>query len=133
MVDVNYLAIAVAVVAAFVQSSAWYAVLGEQLLEARGAPAGAAVETRPPAWKIAVELVRSLVVATVLAWLTAQLGVVSWSDALRLGMIAWIGFPAVLLAGSVLWEDVPVKLAVIHAGDWLVKLLLISVIVGVWR
>jgi hypothetical protein len=35
--------------------------------------------------------------------------------------------------GSMLWENVPLKMAAIHAGDWLVKLVLIAVIVGVWR
>ncbi len=32
-----------------------------------------------------------------------------------------------------LWENVPVKLAAIHAGDWLLKTVLITVIVSVWR
>jgi hypothetical protein len=35
--------------------------------------------------------------------------------------------------GSILWEKVPFKMAAIHAGDWLVKLVLLAVIVGVWR
>ncbi len=38
-----------------------------------------------------------------------------------------------LLAGSVIWENVPWKLAALHAGDWLVKLLVIAVIVSVWH
>jgi hypothetical protein len=50
-----------------------------------------------------------------------------------LGLLAWIGFPVMILLGSVQWEDVPWKLAAIHAGDWLVKLLILSVILGVWR
>jgi hypothetical protein len=35
--------------------------------------------------------------------------------------------------GSVVHEGVPLVLAAIHAGDWLVELLLIAVIVGAWR
>jgi hypothetical protein len=35
--------------------------------------------------------------------------------------------PAVLVA------DTPWKLAAIHAGDWLVKLLVVAVIVSVWQ
>jgi hypothetical protein len=31
-----------------------------------------------------------------------------------------------------MWEKVPPKLAAIHAGDWLLKLLVIAVIVSVW-
>jgi len=39
----------------------------------------------------------------------------------------------IILTGSVLWENTPWKVAAIHAGDWLVKLLVISVIVTLWR
>jgi len=39
----------------------------------------------------------------------------------------------VILAGSAMWENVPWRLAAIHSGDWLVKLLLLAVILGVWR
>jgi hypothetical protein len=35
--------------------------------------------------------------------------------------------------GTVVHEDVLLMLAAIHAGDWLVKLLLMAVILGVWR
>jgi hypothetical protein len=33
----------------------------------------------------------------------------------------------------VIHENTPWKLAAIHAGDWLVKLLVVAVIVSVWR
>jgi hypothetical protein len=33
----------------------------------------------------------------------------------------------------VIWDDVPPRLAAIHSGDWLMKLLLIAVIVGIWQ
>jgi hypothetical protein len=36
-------------------------------------------------------------------------------------------------AGSVIWENVARKRATIHAGDWLLKILVIAVIVSVWR
>ena len=35
--------------------------------------------------------------------------------------------------GRVVWDNVPWKLAAIHAGDWLVKLPLMAVILAVWR
>lgn len=79
-----------------------------------------------------VELVRSAVVASVLAGFAALLDVADWAGAI-LGLSLWIGFPVVLLAGSVLWENVPWNLAAIHAGDWLVKLLVVSIIVSVWH
>ncbi len=78
-----------------------------------------------------MELARSLVVAAVLAGLAV--GVAGWAGAVELGLALWIGFPVVLLIGSVIHENVPWKLAAIHAGDWLAKLVVIAVIVGVWR
>jgi uncharacterized protein DUF1761 len=69
----------------------------------------------------------------VLGGLASLLEVTDWTGALLLGLSLWIGFPVVLLAGSVIHEDVPPKLAAIHAGDWLLKLLVLSVILSVWR
>ena len=57
------------------------------------------------------------------------LGVTSWLIAIHSGFMLWIGFPLILLTGSVLWDNVPWKVAAIHAGDWLVKLLVIPLIV----
>ena len=87
---------------------------------------------RPPAWMIIVELLRSSVVAYVLAVLFGLVGV-GLIGAVGLGLLLWIGFPVVLLVGSVVWDKVPWKLAAIHSGDWFVKLLLLSIIVGLWR
>lgn len=130
MIDVNYLAIAVATVAAVVLSTAYYMVFAKQMAALSAAAADSA---RPPAWKILVELVRSLVVASVLAGFASKLGITDWTGAVLLGLTVWIGFPVVLLLGSVIWENVPLKLAALHAGDWLMKLLVVSVIVSIWR
>jgi hypothetical protein len=45
----------------------------------------------------------------------------------------WVGFPLVLWVGAVVHEDTPVRLAAIHEGDWLVKLLVITLLIGIWR
>jgi hypothetical protein len=45
----------------------------------------------------------------------------------------WVGFQAMLLMGAVIHENMPWKLYAIHAGDALVKTLLMTVILGVWR
>jgi hypothetical protein len=128
--EINYLAVVVATVAAFVVSSVWYGLLGSQLARLSDAYADSG---RPPVWIMLVEFARSLVVACVLAVLAGLVGFAGLGGALRLGAVLWIGFPAVLLVGSVIHENVPWKLAAIHAGDWLVKLVVIAVIVGVWR
>jgi hypothetical protein len=45
----------------------------------------------------------------------------------------WLGVQASLLVGSVLRGNMPWKLYAIHAGDALVKTLVIAVLLGVWR
>lgn len=130
MPDVSLLAILVAAVAAFVLAGAYYAVLGAQLA---GVSEAAAAGGTMPAWKLGVELLRGLVVAAVVAGVAAKAGIDAWSGGVLLGLVLWIGFPLVLWTGAVMHENAPVKLAAIHAGDWLVKLLAIGAIVSVWQ
>ena len=131
MIRVNYLAIVVAAVAAFVASSAWYAVFGNIWMELRGIDPATAADMGTPAWTMLFVVVQSLVVAFMLAYFVVRLRIVDWKGAVRLGALVWV-FPVMILLGSVVHENVPLRLAAIHAGDWLVKLLLMSVILGVW-
>ena len=128
--ELNFLAIGVAAVAAFILSAVWYGVFGSQLAELHPAYADSG---SPSAKDAIVELARNLVVAVVLAWLVDQIVVNDWAQAALLGVVLWVGFPLIILIGSVFHEKVPVKLASIHAGDWLLKLVLIAIIVGVWQ
>lgn len=130
MPDFNYLAVLVASVVAFLLSGAWYGALGRQLAALHPAYAQPA---ESPAATVAVELVRNVVVALVTSGLAALVGVAGLAEALLLGLALWVGFPLVILAGSVFHEKVPPRLAAIHAGDWLLKLLVIAAVVGVWR
>ena len=102
--ELNFLAIAVAAVAAFIISGVWYGVLGGQLAELHPAYA----DSGPPSARDAiVELARNLVVALAVAWLVDEIGVDDWAQAALLGFVLWIGFPVVILIGSVYHEKVP--------------------------
>jgi hypothetical protein len=130
MPDIDLIPVLVAAIAAFALGGTYYAVLGEQLAEVSDA---AAASEQPPPWKLAVELLRSLILAAVVAGLAVRGEIDQWSGGLLLGAALWIGFPLVLWIGAVIHENTPGKLAAIHAGDWLVKLLVVAVIVSVWR
>jgi Protein of unknown function (DUF1761) len=132
MDDVNLVAVAVAAVAVWIVSTVYYIGFTKQLAALHPAYADAS-DVRPPPWKIVIELIRNLVVASVVAWLASRLDVSEWADGAALGLTLWVGFPVALWTGAVMWEKVPVKLAAIHAGDWLLKLVVIAVIVSVWR
>jgi hypothetical protein len=131
MPGINPTAIGAAALAAFVVCTVWYIVFAKHRRELSEAAAGAT--RRPPPLKIAGELIRNILLAGALAYVLVHTGVTGAAGTMRLGLILWIGFPVVLLTGSAMWEDVPWKLAAIHAGDWLVKLLVMIVIVDLWR
>jgi Protein of unknown function (DUF1761) len=134
MLAINYLAVVAAAAAAFVASSVYYIVFGRERLKLLGNdPAAKADMRRTQPWKMLTEVLRGLVVAYVLARLIVLAGVVDWSGAVQLAVWLWVGFPLMILLGSVLWDKRPWKLAAIHAGDWLLKILLIAAILGMWR
>ncbi|PYO09311.1 MAG: DUF1761 domain-containing protein [Gemmatimonadetes bacterium] len=135
MVHVNYWAVLVSAIVVFVLGWLWYSPLlfYKPWMRARGLdPAAAMAGAKMPVGKLVIELVRCLVLAYIIAHFVALLGVTSWLGAVHFGVLLWIAFPVVLLTGSILWENIPVKVAAIHAGDWLVKLLVIPIILSVW-
>ncbi|SFO01320.1 Protein of unknown function [Geodermatophilus obscurus] len=127
MSAVSPLRVAAAAGAAFVASSAWYAAFGSRLAGLDEAYAG---PPRSPTVVAPVELLRSGVVATGVSVLVDRLPARGPREALALGTGLWAAFPVVLLTGSVFHEKVPWRLAAIHAGDWLLKLLLVSAVVS---
>jgi hypothetical protein len=117
--------IAVAAGAAFVTSAAWYTGFAEPYASLLGDRAAAGPS---PAATAVVELGRSLVVSSALAAILRRLDVQRARDALSVAVLAWAAFPATLMIGSVVHDGVPVALAAIHGGDWLVKLLVVATI-----
>jgi hypothetical protein len=130
MTRVNFLALAAITVIVFIASSIWYnpILFGRQFL----ALSGATGSPQPNELKALCELLRTLILAYVIARLILRLNVTGWKDALGLGLWLWLGFPVILLTGSMLWQNVPWQLAAIHAGDWLMKLILIPLGVALW-
>jgi hypothetical protein len=127
----NFAAIVVAGVAVFVFAAGYYIALAGP--RARLSPAAAARTGRPAPWLMGLELGKSIVVAAAVAWLVTMGGITSLLSALMLAGVLWVAFPVVLLIGSVTQENVPWKLGAIHAGDWLAKLVIISIVVTLWR
>jgi hypothetical protein len=119
--------IGLAAVASVAASAGWYTAWGDRLAKLDEAYA---LEGPPPAWVMPVELARSAVVSTAVGALADSTGQRSPGDAIRLGLRLWGAFPAVLLTGSVVHEKVPWQQAAIDAGDWLIKLVLVSLVVG---
>jgi Protein of unknown function (DUF1761) len=123
MPDVNLLAVLVAGVLSLVIGAVYYGAL---------MPAGDAAE-RPAPWMPVAELARGLVLSAVIAGLAVQGGIDTLAGGLALGVALFAGFPLVLWTGAMLHERTPLKTAVLHAGDWLAKLLALSVLLSLWQ
>jgi hypothetical protein len=132
MLHINYLAIAVATLGAFIFSAIYYTLLNKQVQAARAAKSGRQEKT--PGMtpnKMIIEIVRTFIVGLVMAY--AVINARNLADAALVVFWLWLAFPVVLLVGSVIHENFPVKLAVIHAFDWFVKLSLFAVVLTLWR
>ena len=73
----------------------YYSVVDERLARVSDAAAAAG---HPPPWKLAVELVRCLILAAVVAGLASRAKVAGWTGGLLLGLVLWIGFPFQVVA-----------------------------------
>lgn len=115
-------AILTSAIASFVISSVWYSVLDRDR----------AADGRPSPPQILAEFGRSAIVAGTVVGLAKTADLTTIGPMLLLALVLWAGFPFVLLSGSVMWDKVPVATAARHGGDWLIKLLAIGTIVGLW-
>jgi hypothetical protein len=128
---INYWAVIAAAVAAFVLSSVYYSPL--LLGNVWRAVDPRSVAASPSPGKVLGELVRTFVIAYVLARLIGLLGAGNWKSAIGLTIWLWFGFSAMMWLGAIMWENAPWQVAAIHTGDWLAKTVLMAVILGVWR
>ena len=131
---ISYLAIVAALAAAAVVSSVWYSpfLFGKQWMELRTVNSVGATDSTLSAWKILADVVREAIVVYVVARLIDGLRIVDWQGALSLGFWVWLGFPVQMLVGASLWDNKPWVLDLIHAGDWLMKMLVIALILAKW-
>jgi hypothetical protein len=129
-VRINYLAVVVTALLAFALSLLWYSPLlfGDIWIRLSHADPSAM-----PLWKKVLAPLRELITAFLLAQLIVRLRITDWKRGAMLGLALWFAFYAVQLAGAVVWDNRPWRLGAVHAGDWLMKMLLMSVLLSVWH
>lgn len=128
---INYWAVIVAALAAFVMSSVYYSPLLVGGIWRAVDPAAAALTLSP--WKPLVEILRTLGITFVMARLLLMLRATDLARSVMFALWTWFGFSALMWVGAVVWEGTPWQVAVIHSADWLLKTLLIAAVLGVWR
>lgn len=77
-------------------------------------------------------LIMAFVMSHAIRFASAYMNVSGISAGLQAGFWNWIGFIAPVTLGAVLWEGKPWKLWFLTAGYYLVTLLLMGVILGMW-
>jgi len=132
MPDINYLAVILAAVAAWLAGAVWYTVLGKPWMAALGktreeliGPTG-----RPPAGPFIIAFVAEVVMAFVLAVLLVQIGSLTLGGGIATGFLAWLGFVATSMVVNHAYGGARLMLTVIDSGHWLTVLLVEGAVIG---
>ena len=134
---INYVAVVVAAIAGYAVGALWYSpvlfgkvwmrlmeITPEKMEANKGKSMGK---------MYAIGFVGTLLMSYVLAHFVGMALVADISGALQLGFWLWLGFIATVLLGSVLYESRPWKLYFINAAHYLVALLVMAIILGLWK
>ncbi|MEP7080589.1 MAG: DUF1761 domain-containing protein [Ginsengibacter sp.] len=125
----NYWAVIITGFSAFLLSIIWYSniAFGEIWLRYRHTP-----NPSIPQWTLVFAPLREIIASFVLAKLIIQLNYKGWRRAAVLMLLLWLAFQAVGMAGAVLWDNMQWQLGAVHAGDWLMKMVFMGVILTIW-
>ena len=134
---VNYLAVFVAAIAAWITGAVWYGVLANPWVAAQGKTMEAfkqeMVVTGPAQFApYALAFVANLVMAWVLAGLLGHLG--AGQVTIRGGIISaafcWLGFVVTTLAVNNAFSGRKAMLTVIDSGHWLAAMIVAGAVIG---
>jgi len=86
-----------------------------------------------PMWTMIFAPLRELIAAYVLGFLIYRLDISDWKRATLLILLLWTAFHAVGMAGAVIWDNMPWQLGMVHAGDWLMKMIFMGIALTIWK
>ncbi len=132
--DINYLAVLVSAVTAFIIGGIWYGPLfGKAWMAAVGKTEEEIKKDFNPAKTYGLSFLGHIVEAYVVARLLAYVDAGTIGEGLRLAFLAWLGFTAATFFINNLFEGKPTKLLIINVFFHLVFVLVASVILVSWR
>jgi hypothetical protein len=133
---VNYFAVVVAAIAAFVIGFLWHGpVFGKQWMKLSNITEAdvAAAKNKSMMPQMVAAFVQQLVMAYVLAHFVIVWSVADLLGAATLAFWIWLGFIATVLLNGVLWEKRTVPLYLFNIVYHLVSLFAMTAILGLWR
>jgi hypothetical protein len=129
----NYLAIVIAAVAAWLTGAGWYMALGKTWTDALGTapekmtPAG----HRPGAFLPYVyAFIAELLMAWILAGLLGHIGALTVRGGIISAAFCWLGFVMPTMAVNNIFAGRDARLLLIDGGHWLLVLVLMGAIIG---
>ena len=126
---VNYFAIVVAAIVAWLFGGAYYTALGKPWMKAaRLDPESVTMKAGP----FIVSFVAELIMAWMLAGLLGHLGVFTLSSGVVTALFVWFGFIATTIAVNERYQGFGWGLTFINAGHWLGVAILMGAIIGWW-
>ena len=130
---VNYLAVVIAAVLAWVAGAVWYMSLGKIWMAALGMTPEKMAEgkNRPGAYLPFIYVfVAELVMAWVLAGLLGHIGALTLRGGIISGAFCWLGFVITVIVVNNSFAMRSWRLTLIDGGHWLLVLLLMGAIIG---
>jgi hypothetical protein len=131
---VNYLAIVIAAVIAWLAGAAWYTMLSKVWMAALGTTPEEMQEARrrPGAFlPFVYAFVAELVMAWVLAGILGHLGSVTFRAGVISAAFCWLGFVITVLVVNYTFARRDWRLLAVDGGHWLVVLLLMGAVLGI--
>ena len=134
---INYLAVIVAAVAAWLAGAVWYGLLANPWVKAHGKTMGefkaeqAAHKGTVQAWlPFALAFLAELAIAYVLAGMVGHLGRVTIRSAVISGLFVWAGFMLTTMLVNNAFAGRRYALTAIDAGHWLLVVIVMGVVIG---
>ena len=134
---INYLAVVVAAVVAWLTGAVWYGLLANRWVAAHGKTMEqfkaeqAAHKGSVHAWlPFALAFLAELVMAYVLAGMVGHLGTVTIRAAVISGLFVWAGFMLTTMLVNNAFAGRRYALTAIDAGHWLLVVIVMGVVIG---
>jgi len=133
--DISLIAVLIASILGFGLAALWYSpkLFGNQWSAALSMSAEGLQAEFSPARTYGTRFVTTLVAAYVLARILVHTEATTLVAGIETGFLIWLGFIATFALDGVLFEKRPFKLYLINSGYYLVGLMLMGAVLGLWH
>ncbi|HKY87933.1 MAG TPA: DUF1761 domain-containing protein [Pseudorhodoplanes sp.] len=135
LANVNYLAVLVAAVAAWIVGGVWYTILSKPWMAAQGktmeeCKAEQAAKGASAFLPFVLVFISDLIMAVMLYGVMVHVGPFTIRSGLISGALIWFGFVVTAISANYAFQGRKPMLTVIDSGHWLTVLLVIGAILG---